>query len=390
MKKFKKLIVILCSVIVASPLDIPIDLVGRVEFWIKVFGETSKYQRIIHHRWYPQCIFTTIDFVQEASLLSPSSLKSLIDLSEQESISRVKSSLLKIRDNKKLDTIFDLNVNEVVESCLKKYRSDAITWTINEDLVRTQSGVKEKTKVAIERSNKYLWFIENTLKTYGVPDDIKFLPFVESSFNVHAVSKAGAVGMWQFMPSTARIYGLTINKYVDERKDPYKSTVAAAQYLKDAYNVFGSWPHALISYNHGVTGLKEKITKLNLGLDLVKLIENPYNRALGFASTNFYPSFVAVVHIFKNYKNFFTDIVLDQPKFFEKHYLAKQLSIYSLSTATGLSKDQLLEYNPQFTPAVKAGRLALPVHTLVYLPHGVKINYSKVQEISKKSKKQKK
>lgn len=380
---FKGFSLFLLGLILANPLPVPIELVPRVEFWIKIFGEVSRNQRLIHHRWFPQCIFTTLDFTHEAGFLSKQALAELISRVESDEISRVKRSLIKIRDNRPLDTLFDLRVKEVVDNCIKKKRKDAVSWTLTEDLVRTQSGVMEKTRDAVIRSGRYLWYIEEVFKSYGIPDEIKYLPFVESSFNVNAVSKAGAMGMWQFMPKTGRDYGLRIDKYVDERRDPFKSTVAAAQYLRDAYQVFKSWPHALISYNHGVVGLQRKLAEHSVGLDLVKLIEHPFSRPLGFASTNFYPSFIAVIHVFKNYTSFFGSLEKDPPMRFTRHYLARSLSIYSLSAATGLSVQRLIDYNPQFSDAVKSGKLALPVHTLVYLPPGHTISYEKVPQIRK-------
>ncbi|MCS6961674.1 MAG: lytic transglycosylase domain-containing protein [Deltaproteobacteria bacterium] len=367
-----------------DPLPVPDELVDRVDFWVKVFGEVSRNQRIIHHRLFPQCVFGILDFSAEANILPKQVLTNVIVDAEESYFEKLRNAFKKFLDGKRPETLFETNVFQVTRKCLKPRRSDIVSYTLAENLIRSQSGVAEKTRDAVTRSFRYLWFIENVLKTYGIPDDIKFLPFVESSFNVNAVSKAGAVGMWQFMPATGRVYGLRIDKFVDERRDPFKSTVAAAKYLLDAYQAFGNWPYALISYNHGVEGLRKKLYEFNIGSNLVRLIEDPFKRPLGFASTNFYPSFVAVVRVFKNYRSFFGDIRTDPPLRVEKHNLAKALTVYSLSKATELPVSSIIEYNPHFSAAVRSGKLHIPAHTLVYLPPGHRINYSKVAVIKPK------
>lgn len=82
-------------------------------------------------------------------------------------------------------------------------------------------------------------------------------PFIESSFDYSAHSSVGAAGIWQFMPRTARVYKMAVGRYVDERRDPIKATRAAAKYLKTAYDALGSWPLAIVSYNHGVGGVRK-------------------------------------------------------------------------------------------------------------------------------------
>ena len=103
----------------------------------------------------------------------------------------------------------------------------------------------------IKRANRYFPVIEPILKENSIPDDLKYLMVIESSVNPLAKSGAGAAGLWQFMPSTAKEYGMEVNGCVDERYDVEKATVAACKYLKNAYAKYGDWPSVAASYNAG-------------------------------------------------------------------------------------------------------------------------------------------
>lgn len=155
----------------------------------------------------------------------------------------------------------------------------------------------------LERSEQYLPMVREAMDKHGIPHDIAMLPFAESGYNPRAYSRAGAGGMWQFMPYTGRKYGLAVNWWVDERRDPYLSTEAAIRYLKDLYAMFGDWHLALAAYNagEGKIGRAVKALKAENFFDLSKKNNRlKYKYRLRKETLNYVPKFIAISKIFQN------------------------------------------------------------------------------------------
>jgi membrane-bound lytic murein transglycosylase D len=162
--------------------------------------------------------------------------------------------------------------------------------------------------------------MESIFERAGLPKELTLLPHVESSFRNDARSKAGAAGIWQFMPSTGRRF-LRVNKRVDERHDVRLATIAATKLLKENYSLLGTWPLAITAYNHGAWGMKKAVAKTGTK-DIGKIVQRYRGRAFGFASRNFYAEFLAAVHIAKHYKAYFGNIRFAEPptKTVRQHY----------------------------------------------------------------------
>jgi membrane-bound lytic murein transglycosylase D len=162
--------------------------------------------------------------------------------------------------------------------------------------IRVQQGIREKVEEGMQRARGLLPRILSVLRRHNVPEELAALPLVESAFNPQARSKAGAVGLWQFIASTGKRY-LTITRGRDDRRDPIRATEAAARLLRRNYETLGSWPLALMAYHHGIEGVLA--ARAAVGSDAVEEIIARYSGPrFGFASKNFYAEYLAALEIF--------------------------------------------------------------------------------------------
>jgi membrane-bound lytic murein transglycosylase D len=202
---------------------------------------------------------------------------------------------------------------------------------------------------------------------YGLPKELTRLPFIESSFDYTAYSSVGAAGIWQFMPRTARSHHLRVGAQIDERRDPIKATRAAAEYLRSAYRSLGSWPLAITSYNHGVGGVRSKVSKAGTD-DLAEIIEHPTERYFGFASSNFYPEFLAALEIFDDHKRYFPEIVVEPPLRVVSYPLRSAMSAAYVARQLGMPIEELREANYAILEPVWLGRAKIPAGYTLRVP----------------------
>jgi len=160
--------------------------------------------------------------------------------------------------------------------------------------------LKEKFSVWLSRSTKYVEKMKEILVEKDLPEDLVYLPLIESGFNVNALSRAKAVGPWQFIESTAKRYGLIVDWWRDERKDPIKSTIAAADYLKDLYKMFGDWSLALAAYNAGEGRVYKAVNRIGEN-DYWMLLNTKY---LPKETKDYVPKYIAAITIAKQPENF--------------------------------------------------------------------------------------
>lgn len=211
------------------------------------------------------------------------------------------------------------------------------------------------------RSGRFMSMIRETLKRHGLPEDLAFTAMIESGFNPVATSRAGARGLWQFMATTAKRYGLRVDQWVDERLDPEKSTVAAAAYLRDLYNLFGSWFLAQAAYNAGEATIARAIRATGSS-DFWTLARSGFLRQ---ETKEFVPQIVAAAHIGREPDRFGFELTPSTPLPMERVPVPAFTDLPSLSGSTGISVDVLRSLNPSLlkdvTPPGGAFELNVPV-----------------------------
>lgn len=197
----------------------------------------------------------------------------------------------------------------------------------------------------LERSTRFLHLVRETLKEEGVPEDLAYVALIESGFSSTAKSHAKAVGYWQFIRGTGVRYGLKVDSLVDERRDPIKSTVAAARYLKGLYNLFGSWHLAFAAYNVGENRVKHQVMK-HQTRDLWELIRRG---GLPAETKQYVPKFIAARMIAKHPEKYgFTNLEFDAPITFEVVRTEHPLSLSQVSRTLGVSIQELRTRNPMY------------------------------------------
>lgn len=237
---------------------------------------------------------------------------------------------------------------------------------------------RETTKQYLAQAEQYLPMVQEICKEQNLPKEISYLFMLESGANPEARSPANALGMWQFMPATARSYGLRVDSHVDERLDPRKSTKAAMLYLKDLYGMFGCWRLALSAYNSG----ENKLNKVLCAEDASEYDEICSSRQLKRETREFFPRFQALAIIAANAKKFgFPELKQRQPRAaFDTVDVDGSYSLEDLAWAIGVPHAQLASLNPALfrgvTPAggppfglrVPKGKKALLANKLDDIP----------------------
>ncbi len=221
---------------------------------------------------------------------------------------------------------------------------------------------------AFARSGRYHNMMVSILKEEGVPQDLIYLAQAESGFHPLAVSRVGARGIWQFMASRARGYGLHHNMWVDDRQDPEKSTRAAARHLKDLYAQFGDWYLAMAAYNSGPGTVQAAVRRTGYA-DFWELYQR---NVLPKETRNYVPIILAVTIVTKNLSHYgFDDVSMDEPLAYDSVTINYPVDLHLVAECVGATAAKLQELNPSLL------RLTTPrVGTfLLHLPQGTKDQY---------------
>lgn len=235
---------------------------------------------------------------------------------------------------------------------------DAIPITLNQHVQRqihnfSRGREKDFFLRAYRRSGRYRPHIIKALRDAGLPEELSWLPLIESGFKANAFSKARALGLWQFISSTGYKFGLKRTEYVDERMDPVKSTRAAIAYLKELHNIFGDWTTVMAAYNCGENRVLRVIRKQN-----INYLDNFWDlyQRLPRETAHYVPRFLATLHMVRNPENFGLDPAkVDSPMKYETVVIPRQAHLREIARSTGISEKNLRELNPELRYQIVPG-----------------------------------
>jgi membrane-bound lytic murein transglycosylase D len=261
------------------------------------------------------------------------------------------------------------NILSSFQNMVYKHRLDSVQKDVQLDYnqyvqsyidVYTAPGRKESIARILGLTKYYFPIYEKAFRDAGIPEEIKYLSIVESALDPNAVSRVGATGPWQFMFATAKLYGLNMDNYVDERKDPIQASYAAAAYIKDAYQDFGDWLVAIASYNCGKGNITRAIQKAGAS-DFWSI--RPY---LPIETRNYVPAYIAVTYVMNYYaRHHIVPTPSDMAVKTDTILVNKYVGLSDISKVLNVDMRQMTMLNPQYKKQIVNGSDIAPKRLVI-------------------------
>ena len=348
----------------------PDELKPRVLFWIDVFTQHGDDTIILHDSENPQRVYRVIKTTARCSRRKEAR-------SIKNAKANVRKQLLQIADKRAQGVTQFSGEKQHLAELVKNEKPAEIRRAAKR--IRCQGGVAVQFLRALERHGRYGPMVVSTLKKAGLPTDIQYLPFVESSYRPTAYSRVGAAGMWQIMPRTALTLGLNISSTVDERLDPELASAAAARYFLNSRQKLGNtarniksakkyslYPFVITSYNYGVAGMLRAMDKV--GPDYMDVLNKYKARGFQIAVKNFYSSFLAARHVAKNADVYYPNHKVAPPLSVDVVTIKTPASIERLMSVFSVAEETLKKYNTSLMRLVWTGRRFVPKGYKLKLP----------------------
>lgn len=355
---------------VSKDFEIPSLIFNQTKFWFRIYTEFDANKKVIHDSLHPHIIYDVVDIgeimAQPARFSWINAEKAQKFVSKR--VAEIQAKLRKMARKKKED----MDDEELV--WLSQFEeikgSQAKIITQASQNLRVQTGQKNFFENGLTVSNRYLEGMEKIFREKNLPVELTRLPFVESSFVIGATSKVGAAGIWQFMPGIGRQF-MMINDHIDERRNPWKATEAAAKLLKENHLILHKrWGLALTAYNHGPGGVKRAIEAVG-SKDIEKIVKTYRSRNFDFASANFYTCFLAALYAHAYRDLIWPDHSYEPTLAFDSLKLKKSMKAQQLAQLLGLDSEKILHYNPELDRVFKRN-LIVPQGYRIFLPSEAK------------------
>jgi len=328
----------------------------NVDFWTKIYTQYSSDQGVIHDSRQMDRIYGTIALVDPyrggGRKINQKRIKNA-----KRKYTAILTKLMQGKppagpEEQRVAEQFDPGAGAAVFRSARRY-------------LRCQTGQKDRFREGLIRSGAYIDEIIGIFRDAGLPEDLAYLPHVESSFNARAYSKFGAAGMWQFTRATGKRF-MKVGYTIDERRDPILSSHAATKLLRQNYRKLNSWPLALTAYNHGVTGMRKAQRKKG---SYERIFKEYRSRRFRFASRNFYSEFLAAREAAKNYRQYFGDLNMNTPLKSQEIELRGYVSLPEIARHLDVDPVKLRELNPALRDPVFRGQKYVPRGYRLRLPN---------------------
>ncbi len=347
---------------------VPPELIHDVQFWLKIYAKYSMFQVILYDKLHPEKVYDVID-VKDLFKRGKSEVNIEVTQTQKvtQAIARYKSAFDKLISKPKISPE---KGGPYVAKILSLWGSKkANEWREIKKSLRSQTGQRDRMMEGILNADPYFPSMEAIFRKFNLPIKLTRIPLVESSFNLNAMSKADAVGAWQFLERSAKEYLIVDRAHkIDERLSPVKSSYAAAKMFQRNIKLLGDLGLAIIAYNHGPRNLL-KIKHKYRGERFTQLLKLKKNNPLGYASRNYYSEFIAALYA-ESYKDVFYSIPIKSKRDFDTISIikiGKSYSIFDIASQYNISIYDLKRFNPDiFDP-----KISLPKGTRVVIPRKV-------------------
>ncbi|HEY8518118.1 MAG TPA: transglycosylase SLT domain-containing protein [Candidatus Binatia bacterium] len=309
--------------------QVPASLEDDVRFWVDVFTRYTLREAIVHDRSDPANVLAVVR----------------LETGRREEVDAVRR-----RYEQLTSRLASASATELTQ-LLHMFRPpmDPKWIAASANRIRVQLGQREVFFNSILRSQRYLPTVRKVLAKAQLPEELAYLPHIESSFDHEARSHAGALGLWQLMPETAKQRDLRVDAQVDERKHTYKATMAAASYLREAFESLQSWPLAITSYNYGINGTRRAVEAIG-SRDLEDILERHESPAFGFASRNFYAQFLAALHVARNEDYYFPEIAEMRRR---EYVVKKGDTLWQIARRHGVTVEKIRKANKSLSASAR-------------------------------------
>ncbi|MCZ6831703.1 MAG: LysM peptidoglycan-binding domain-containing protein [Gammaproteobacteria bacterium] len=331
----------------------PAELQPDIDFWVRVYTEIDTNSGFIHDSRDVTVVYETLQLRGDWH-------------ADRKKIRAAVARYGKTLKHLSSDPSGELTAEERRVRDLWGEHTDSARLRLAAGNVRFQRGQSDRFQEGLARSGEWNAYIDAVLAERGLPRELGVLPHVESSFNADAYSSAGAAGIWQFTRATGRRY-LQVDYVVDQRMDPFAATVAAAQLLEHNYQLTGTWPLALTAYNHGASSMRRASKQLGT-TDIEKIVREYKGRSFGFASRNFYLSFLAALEVSSNPDRYFAPFNRARPVQYAEIDLPDYILVDSFSRAFNADFDLLRQHNRALLDPIWRGKKRIPQGFTVRVP----------------------